>query len=75
MPLLYSLYPDLKTLKVHLFSIQSQNVRRAKDVDDNDDRQNSEITDRQTFLRIVVLIYDPFGSRTFFPEVAKILGT
>ena len=37
--------------------------------------QNSEITDRQLFLRIVwnVLTYGPFESRTFFPAVAKIV--
>ena len=36
-------------------------------------RQNSEITDRQTFLIFVrnVLIYGPFGSRTFFFQKLK----
>ena len=38
-----------------------------------DNRQNSKITDRQTFPRIIcnVFIYGPFGSRTFFRKLQK----
>ena len=46
---------------------------QTTDDDDDDDGQNFEITDRQTFIIFVwlVFIYGPFGSMTLFLEVAK----
>ena len=39
----------------------------------DNNRQNSKIIDRQTFLIFVGLVFikGPFGARTFFLEVAK----